>query len=206
MTDYFALLQEPRRPWIDGERLKSKFLTRSGSVHPDRCHDAPDAEKQRVQDQYTELNAAYRCLQDPKDRLRHLLELETGARPAQVHSIPQQTADWFIQISQICRETDALLADKQKQTSPLLLAGLFKKGLALTDQLQQLQQQLATHRSSQLERLKSFNQAWETAPDPGSPMRARHLPLDQLEEIYRTISYLDRWSAQVQERLVQLAV
>jgi len=36
MTDYFALLDEPRRPWLDVSSLKQKFLARSSEVHPDR--------------------------------------------------------------------------------------------------------------------------------------------------------------------------
>src|SRR5439155_11517153 len=39
VVDYFELLGEPRRPWIDPGLLKSKFLHRSAQVHPDRVHD-----------------------------------------------------------------------------------------------------------------------------------------------------------------------
>ena len=46
MTDYFALLGETRRPWLDTEALKAKFLTLTASVHPDRVHNATPTEKQ----------------------------------------------------------------------------------------------------------------------------------------------------------------
>ena len=45
MTDYFALLDEPRRPWLDPEAIRQKFFARSGGVHPDKIHAASDAEK-----------------------------------------------------------------------------------------------------------------------------------------------------------------
>ena len=45
MSDDFALLDEPRRPWIDAELLKSKFLRLSTAVHPDRFHAATEDEK-----------------------------------------------------------------------------------------------------------------------------------------------------------------
>ena len=45
MTDHFALLDEPRRPWIDADLLKEKFLALSSRVHPDRVHNAPAPER-----------------------------------------------------------------------------------------------------------------------------------------------------------------
>src|SRR5204862_2338470 len=76
MTDYFALLGEARRPWLDTEALKAKFLTLTANVHPDRVHKAIPAEKQTAHQLYTELNAAFNCLRGPKTRLLHLFELE----------------------------------------------------------------------------------------------------------------------------------
>ena len=43
MTDHFATLGEPRRPWLDAEALKEKFHRLSGTVHPDRVHGADEA-------------------------------------------------------------------------------------------------------------------------------------------------------------------
>ena len=76
--DCFALLGEPRRPWLDAEALKAKFLTRSAEVHPDRVHQSSEADKLAANQRYTELNAAYNCLREPRHRIRHLLELELG--------------------------------------------------------------------------------------------------------------------------------
>src|SRR3954470_14391797 len=86
MTDYFALLNEPRRPWIDSESLKAKFHAISGDLHPDRVHAEPESQKREAQNAYTELNAAYRCLGDRKERLFHLLCLELGSKPPDVQA------------------------------------------------------------------------------------------------------------------------
>ena len=45
MPDYFALLNEPRRPWLDADLLKQKFLALASDLHPDRVHNASEAEK-----------------------------------------------------------------------------------------------------------------------------------------------------------------
>src|SRR5438128_12515999 len=94
MIDYFALFNEPRRPWLDGELLKAKFLQLSAEVHPDRVHGASAADKQRAHERSAELNAAYNCLREPKSRLQHLLELETGARPKQEEKYPP--VNWYL--------------------------------------------------------------------------------------------------------------
>ena len=88
MTDNFLLLDEPRRPWLDADALKRKFLARSAEVHPDRTHNAAESEKLAANQRYTALNAAYNCLREPKDRVRNLLELELGQKPSDLTSVP----------------------------------------------------------------------------------------------------------------------
>ena len=53
--------------------------------------------------------------------------------------------------------------------------------------------------------VKRLNSVWVDAPPIGAPDRAKHLPLDRLEELYRVLSYVVRWTGQIQERLVRLA-
>ena len=69
MTEYFALLEEPRRPWIEPDPLKAKFLALSAKTHPDRVHTASEAEKEAASARYAELNAAWQCLGDTRQRL-----------------------------------------------------------------------------------------------------------------------------------------
>ena len=89
MTDYFALLGEARRAWLDPEKLKEKYFALNRAT-------AADAE----------LNEAYRVLSDPKLRLHHLLTLDgaeltasrqvpptsSGPGPPGVRSRPNQVA------------------------------------------------------------------------------------------------------------------
>src|SRR2546430_2316719 len=127
MADYFALLKEQRRPWIDVDLLKQKFLALSAEVHPDRVHGAEESEKRVAQEHYAELNAAYNCLREPKEKLTHLLELETGAKPRQVQNVPPDLMNAFMEITNVCRGVDAFLAEKNATTSPLLKLQLFER-------------------------------------------------------------------------------
>lgn len=205
MSDAFALLHEPRRPWLDAEALKQKFLPLSAEVHPDRFHSASEAEKQQATARYAELNAAHQTLREPRDRLLHLLELELGAKPKDVQRIPPGTMDLFVEVGQICRDVDAFLAQRGNVTSPLLKVQMFERGMEWTGQLQSLQQRINARRDELNGELQQMNAAWESAPAIGSPERIDALPLERLEQIYRVFSYIARWSEQIQERNVQLA-
>ena len=206
MADYFALLDEPRRPWIDPELLKAKFHALTATVHPDRVHRATEPEKQAANQRYAELNAAYQCLREPKERLRHLLELERGIKVEDVQEISPGTMDLFMEISQLCRETDAFLAEKASVASPLLKVQLFERGMALADRLNLLVEHLNGRREALIAQMRNLNMAWETAPPIGSSTRLHVLPCSRLEHIYRDFSYLKRWTQQLQERLVQLSL
>lgn len=83
MTDYFALLEEPRAAWLDPDALKQKFHGRARTEHPDAGGSS-----------FQELNAAYRVLADPKSRLAHLLELN-GAKPKAIAQPPPDLVDMF---------------------------------------------------------------------------------------------------------------
>src|SRR5580692_3518031 len=124
VMDNFALFGQPRLPWLDPVALKAAFLEQSARLHPDRVHAASAEEKAAATGCFAELNAAYNCLREPKERLLHLLELESGAPPANVQSVPADTVDLLMETGQVCRQTDQFLAAKSRAASPLLQAQL----------------------------------------------------------------------------------
>ncbi len=199
MTDYFKLLEQPRRPWLDADLLKQTFLARSAQLHPDRVHNAPEAERHAAGERYAELNTAYQCLREPKERLRHLLELESGARSPDIQQVPPELTESFFEIGRLCREADGLIAEKEKTTSPILQARVFAQGAERTEQLMAMQQKIGGHREQLMTELKALNAAWE------SPVAGASLPLARLEEVRRLLGYFSRWSEQIQERIVKLS-
>ena len=207
MTDHFRLLDQPRQPWLDAEALKTRFLTLSGAVHPDRFHNTPAAERAPAAERYLAINTAHQCLRETKPRLQHLLELELGAKPAQLQQILPETMDLFLEVGQLCREVDAFLAAKSQTVAPMLRVKSFAAGLDWLDRVNAVQQKINPRRAALETELQSLNPAWQSAPPPESAAARRAaLPLRRLEEIYRLVSYYDRWSAQLQERAVQLSL
>ena len=205
MTDYFALLEEPRLPWLDPDRLKSKFISLSSGVHPDRVHGASDEEKREANQRYAQLNAAYNTLREPKDRLLHLLELELETRPKDVQRIPAGTMDLFVQVGQICRDTDSFLSQKSDATSPVMKVQRFEEGMKWMDKLNEVQRLVNEKRDALTVELQAMNPIFESAPARGASSRREGLPLERLEQLYRAFSYVSRWTSQVQERSVQLS-
>ena len=196
MLDNFALLNLPRRPWLDVALLKQSFFTLSAELHPDRIHAADGVEKRAAQERYTELNAAFHCLREPRERLRHLLELERGGEPSDLTQVPEDLMDLFFALGKAFREADGLLVEKSKATSPLLQVQIFERGQDGMEKLGALRQTVILRRDALLAELAPMNSAWETA-------LAR--PLTRLQEIWRLLGFYDRWLTQIQERVVKLS-
>jgi DnaJ-domain-containing protein 1 len=203
MSDYFARLGEPRRPWLDPDALKNKFLTLSAEAHPDRVHGGTEAEKRLAQQRYAELNQAYQSLRNPKERLQHLLELETGAKPQQIQQVPAELMEFFFAVAQLFKQTDAFLAEKSKKSSPMLQVQLFETAQDWIEKLRGLQQQLGLRQQELAAELTRIDKRW--VEQEKSDSRRDDL-LRQLEELYRLFSYYGKWEAQLQERIVQLSL
>jgi curved DNA-binding protein CbpA len=199
--DYFALLNEPRRPWLEPDLLKQKFLALSANLHPDKIHSASENDKLAATKKFTEFNAGYNCLVEPKLRLLHLLELELGAKPKDIQTIPAALADLFAEVANSCRSADGFLAEKTKATSPLVQVQLFERGHDWVEKLNILQRKLNELRDKLTVELKSLDAQWISAD---ATSRKEILP--ELEELYRLFGYFNRWNSQIQDRVVQLSL
>ena len=191
--DCFTLLDEPRLPWLDAAALKEKFLARSAQTHPDKFPEP--AGKAAAQVRFTDLNNAHNTLAEPKRRLSHLLFLERGKKPPEVHDIPQETADLFLEVGELLRLVDAFLAECDQQTSPLLKAQAMPEALRWLDQVEALQKSLNAKLKALNAELQSLNVIWQNEK-----------PLDSLERIYHQFSYLTRWRGQLQDRAFRLGL
>ena len=102
MTDYFALLEQPRGPWIDPAALKDIYHRKTLQTHPDTA--APGRESD-----FAELNEAYQALQDPKRRLHHLLSLENCVPSSANQAVPQELQELFLLIGGLSQSGNLLL-------------------------------------------------------------------------------------------------
>jgi curved DNA-binding protein CbpA len=206
VTDHFATLNEPRRPWLDAEALKQKFLALSAGVHPDRMHNAPAPERRAANERFASLTAAYHCLSEPRHRLQHLLELERGAAPTATARVPPELTDLMLAAGDLCRQVDAFLLERSRETSPLLRVRLFEQGLEWTERLKATAQQLYAVADRLEQEVQALDAGWGSAASQSESARDRDRRLAVLEGLFHRHSYVARCAAQIQERVTRLAV
>jgi curved DNA-binding protein CbpA len=195
MTDFFSVLGEARRPWIDPAELKQKFISLSAENHPDRNNQliagAPD---------FAAVNAAYQCLRVTPVRLAHLLELETGAKPAPVQNIPNELMDWAFEVGGLVREVETLLKEKARNSSPMVAVQYFEKLMAGTDRLNAVKSRIQQAMAPLDRELQELNVFWT-----GAEQHSKR-PLDRLSEIHQRTAFLNRWQLQLDEAVSSIAV
>jgi curved DNA-binding protein CbpA len=189
MTDYFALLQQQRRPWLDSAALKEAYLKLSKEVHPDKSFQTEGAAS-------AELNAAYQCLRSSRTRILHLIELETGSHPEAVQAIPPELSDFFMRMTRAMRESDAFLRQWSTATG-LVKAQMFEEAQEWVEKLQALQGEINARVTEAKRDLGTLDEQWEASGTATVP---------RLLDVYHLLSYYGRWSNQVQERLTRLAI
>lgn len=204
MTDYFALLSLPRRPWLERDLVQARFHTLSGELHPDRVTQLSAPERAIATTRYAELNTAHQCLRDLKSRLGHLLELELGGQTAEMRDIPPALADLFLETGQMFRQLDAFLKERETVVSPLLRVSWFQKGMVWDERLRNLQSRVRGSIDALEAETRTLDTAWpnELSSGPIAPLAKANLP--RLGEIYRSLALLNRWLAQIQDRAVKL--
>ena len=104
----------------------------------------------------------------------------------------------FNEINQVCRDADALLSEKRQITSPLLQVQFFERSQECTERLAALQQRMNSEREALLAEIERIDSDWN---GPG-----RRAAVDRLGEVSRLLSYFTRWSGQLLERMVRLAM
>jgi curved DNA-binding protein CbpA len=203
MSDYFALLDESRRPWLDPDRLKVRFLTLSAQAHPDKALAETTAQRDAANRRFAELNAAFNCLREPRERLRHLLELELGAPPKRVGEIPATLTDLFTEIAALRREVNSFRTEASRVQSPLLRVQVFERAQEWIARLRAMQNRLGDRQAALLQELQPLDVEWSKAE--GDPVQRGGL-LRRVQQIHQQLSFYTRWHAQLQEMVVQLSL
>ncbi|MEY2520810.1 MAG: DnaJ domain [Verrucomicrobiota bacterium] len=190
MTDYFALLDQPRAPWLDPEKLKQVYHQKTLRTHPDTA--APG----ESESSFAQLNEAYQVLQDVKRRLHHLLELEGHALSSADQTVPRELHDLFPAIGALAQRATGLL-EKIRTASNALSRSLLKPEiLEVQKETKELRGKIQELSDSSLAQLRQADSRWKNNPTD---------EIAALSDLYFTFAYLTRWSAQLDELAFQIS-
>jgi curved DNA-binding protein CbpA len=187
MTDFFALLDQPRNPWLDPDELKQAFHGKTLRAHPDA--------QPQSDDEFALLNEAYQVLRDPKRRLQHLLQLEGAPPSGESASVPREVEELFPEVAALTQEADGAAQKATATTNALSLslarAEIVKTLRALDAMLKKLE---ALEQNAQ-QALREMSPRWQTDAKTEVP---------QLQRVYLEFSYVTRWIAELREKQIRL--
>lgn len=192
MTDYFALLGQPRLPWLDSDELKQAFHERTLRAHPD-AQAAGDVDAAVAEAAFAEINEGYQTLLDPKRRLHHLLCLE-GAPPAKGGDVPTDIAAFFQMVAESNQAADRVLQKSAGSANPLGRALLQSEFLRARRSVEASLEKLLNCRGEAEAELRRLSQTFHETSDR----------LPSLSSLYLRFSYLTRWIDQLEEKRNQI--
>jgi curved DNA-binding protein CbpA len=190
MTDFFALFDQPRQPWLEAEIVKEKYHQLTRVAHPDAGARSTDIK-------FEEVNEAYRVLSDPKLRIEHLLTLE-GHPPSATNRVPpEDLQSLFLQIGTLSRKSQRFLSGRTNEHSAIAQSLVKGEVLELRSQVERLLLELTHSYETCLVQLEELNESWN---------QNRSMAAVQLQTLHDRISYLSRWIAQLKEMQFQLGL
>lgn len=196
----FELLGFLPRPVLGVDELKARFMERSGPLHPDRVHGLSAGEREEATRRFAELNAAHRLLQNPRDRLNLLLEMETGKKPRDVQRIPPGTMDLFAEVGQACRDADTFLASRPPADAPPIQKAASRgQAAGWKTRLEATLARVDAREEQSRKELAELDTRWVAGGD-------RQPMLEPIENLARLFSYIERWRQQIEDRLLELRV
>ncbi len=185
MTDYFALLAQPRAPWLDRAALKDIYHAKTLQTHPDSGADSG----------FADLNEAYQVLQDPKRRLQHLFDLHEAPLPAANQTVPADLQELFLQIGALNQRTQPLLEKVRAASNELSRSLLKGELLSVRKEIASMRNAVGSMTDTAEGRLEEINSIWSV--DSVGQIGA-------LRDLYLRFAYLGRWSEQLDELAFQL--
>ena len=187
MTDFFALLDQPRKPWLDQEDLQEAFHQKSRVAHPD----AGGSEAA-----FAAVNEGYRTLSDPKGRLQHLLLLEGQPAAAAGEAVADDIAALFQTVAGASQAAEQVM-QKFGQASHPLSRSLLQPGLRKAQA--EVEGALAALRALEEGTNAACRRANETSDRPDADFYA------ELRRLAGRYAYLTRWIEQLKEKQAQLS-
>jgi molecular chaperone HscB len=189
-SDYFAMLELPRKLWIEMGSLEQKFLQLSWKLHPDNFVKASEEEREISLKRSSELNDAYRTLRDPVTRVEYLLSIE-GTRKEGEHK-QQAPPELLEEVFELNESLDELREAKDSGGDTASLKHRLEAAQkSFEEKLKEVDGQLQTAAKD-----------WDKAVDAQADEASRKTAMGKLNELLNRRSYIRNLVVNVQRELL----
>ena len=181
--DYFACFKLPRLLNIDEQELERTYYDLSRTFHPDFYSTKDESEKTISLGNSAFLNAAYRTLKDPIQRVEYLIRLEAGA-VKDIRSNPP--ADLFEEILELQEDMEnfrGLQSDNESMERSELREKLQREREHLEDRQAEMEKALRG-------KYQEWDQLQTANPDPGEARDQKNRVLRSMQEVLSNRTYI----------------
>ena len=189
-SDYFAMLQMPRKLWIAMGFLEQKFLQLSWKLHPDNFVNASPEEREIALQRSSELNDAYRTLRDPIARVEYLLAIEGARREGQ--NKQQAPPELLEEVFELNESLDELREAKASGGNTA----------SLRQRLETAERKFEKKLAEVDGQLQAAAGEWDKAIDDNADESARKQVMTRLNELLNRRSYVRNLVVNVQKELL----
>jgi curved DNA-binding protein CbpA len=177
MEDAFSLFGLERRPLIDEAALKESYLRLAGVRHPDLSGGNDE--------EFHQLQEAYKILREPALRLKHLMELEFPGGGSPSGSAPH--AELFLRAGGAIQAAKVALSRLENTSTALARALLSSEIAAALRQVREASESMRRTREKLTVRLEDLDGRW-----PG-------VSAGDLAALATSFAFVSRWASQLSE-------
>jgi curved DNA-binding protein CbpA len=187
--DAFALLNLPRRVWLDPDEVRAAFQKAAAACHPDGAGDEADrGERTR---RFQQLNEASAILTPVAARLRHWLSLEfPDYSPPRAAVMDDALVRLFGQVGAAVQEAAGWTRKVEAATTFLAKAALTRQGLEVQEALEAAGAEVRAAHATMEASLREIDAAHGKGTE--AEVAAVLGPLSQ------RAGFLEKWQAQLQ--------
>ncbi len=189
-TDYFAIFGLPRKLWIEMNALEQKFLQLSWKLHPDNFVNASEEDRELSLRRSSELNDAYRTLQDPVARVEYLLSIENMRKEGEHKQ--QAPPELLEEVFELNESLDEL---REAKSAGADLA-------ALKSRLESAEKNFGEKLHEVDAQLQATDREWDNAFDANADDATRRKLMGRMNELLNRRSYIRNLVVNVQKELL----
>ncbi len=191
-ADYFTFFGLPHKLTLDLPALEQRFHSLSWKLHPDHFVRASEEEKQLSLDLSSQLNDAYRTLQNPVARVEYLLSLSGMRKEGQKKQ--QAPPELLEEVFELNESLDELREARGSGGSEQQMHGLRAR-------LESAQHKFESSLADVDQELARVSAQWDAALDSAADEAARKKLMDQMNEVLNRRSYIRNLVNSVRQEL-----